>query len=153
MDIGCGSGFFTLPAARITGSNGKVYGLDIQSNAIDEVQKKAASEGLSNVELTLGRAEDVIICHACADVVFFGIDLHDFEDPAKVLRNAHQMLKPDGKLVDLDWKKVETALGPPISKRFDEDTASHLIEQANFRIKSIKDSGKYHYLIIAFPKS
>ncbi len=149
MDIGCGSGFFTLPAARIIGTKGKVYGLDIQVDAIDEIKKKAASEGLVNIELRLGRAEEVILCRRCADIVFFGIDLHDFDEPEKVLKNAHQMLKPDGKLVDLDWKKVEMGFGPPFSKRFDEDAASRLIKQANFRIKSIQDSGKYHYLIIA----
>ena len=151
MDIGCGTGFFAVPAARITGPEGKVYGLDIQSDAIDEVKRKAAGERLTNIELTLGKAEEIILCRACADIVFFGIDLHDFNDPVQVLRNAHQMLKPDGKLVDLDWKKVETGFGPPLSKRFDENTASQLIKQADFKIESIKDSGKYHYLIMAIP--
>jgi len=53
----------------------------------------------------LGRAEDTIFCEACADIVFFGMVLHDFSDPAKVLRNAGMMLKVDGRLVDLDSEK------------------------------------------------
>ncbi len=151
MDIGCGAGFFTLPAARITGPKGKVYGVDSQSDAIDEIRKKAAAGGLTNLELKVGRGEETLLCHACADIVFFGIVLHDFQDPAKVLENAHPMLKPDGKLANLDWKKVDMSFGPPLSKRFDEATASRLIEQSNFKVESVKDSGKYHYLVIAKP--
>ncbi|MFH0897333.1 MAG: methyltransferase domain-containing protein [Candidatus Bathyarchaeota archaeon] len=38
------------------------------------------------------------------DFVFFGIVLHDFKDPEKVLENAKKILKPYGRLVDLDWE-------------------------------------------------
>ena len=50
----------------------------------------------------LGRAEDTIFCEACADIVFFGMVLHDFSDPVKVLLNTGRMLKATGRLVDLD---------------------------------------------------
>jgi ubiquinone/menaquinone biosynthesis C-methylase UbiE len=151
MDIGCGSGFFTLPAARITGTKGKVYGLDSQSSSLDEIRKKAKAEGLKNIELKAATAEETIICHACADIVFLGIVLHDFQDPARVLMNARLMIKPRGILANLDWKKVDMNFGPPLSKRFDEAAASRLIEGAGFQIESTEDSGQYHYLITARP--
>jgi ubiquinone/menaquinone biosynthesis C-methylase UbiE len=152
MDIGCGQGFFTLPAARMVGSGGKVFGLDIDNLSIQELQKKASIEGLNNLELKVGEAEDTVLCQACADVVFLGIVLHDFRDPAQVLRNARKMLKPQGRLVNLDWKKISMSFGPPVERRFDETTASHLIESAGFKIDSIKPSGQYHYLILASPE-
>ena len=148
-DIGCGAGFFTLPAARIVGPKGKIFGLDSQKSSIEEIIKKATAEGLTNLELKTGTAEETLLCRACADIVFFGIVLHDFQDPARVLGNAIQMLKPVGKLINLDWKKIDMKFGPPFSRRFDENTASQMIKQAGFRIESIKDSGQYHYLIVA----
>jgi ubiquinone/menaquinone biosynthesis C-methylase UbiE len=151
VDIGCGAGFFTLPAARITGSKGKVYGLDSQSSSMDEIRKRAEAEGLANIELKTGIAEETIMCEACADIVFLGIVLHDFQDPARVLRNARQMMKPDGKLANLDWKKINMSFGPPLSRRFDESTASRMIENAGFTIESTRPSGQYHYLIMARP--
>ena len=151
MDIGCGNGFFTLPAARIAGPGGKVYGLDISGEAIEEVRQKAAAENLANIELKAGRAEDTVFCQACADIIFFGIVLHDFQDPAAVLQNAHRMIKPHGILANLDWKKISMNWGPPLSKRFDEARASSLIEAAGFKIKSVRDSGEFHYIIIAEP--
>ena len=42
------------------------------------------------------------------------MDLHDFNDPVKVLQNAKQMIKPNGQLIDLDWKKIEMPFGPPL---------------------------------------
>ncbi len=152
MDVGCGAGFFTLPAARIVGPRGKVYGLDLQKESIDEIRQKASKENITNLELYAGKAEEILMCENCADIVFFGIVLHDFQDASVVLKNAHQMLKPRGRLVNLDWKKISMSFGPPVSRRFDEATASRLIEQAGFKVETVKDSGQYHYLMIARPK-
>jgi ubiquinone/menaquinone biosynthesis C-methylase UbiE len=152
MDIGCGGGFFALPAARIVGESGKVYGIDTNAESISELRELASREGLNNLELTVGRAEDVVLCESCADIIFFGIVLHDFDDPAKVLQNAKKMLKSAGHLVNLDWKKITMPtmlLGPPLQIRFSEEKAAQLIEAAGFEVVSIKDVGSYHYMIIA----
>ncbi len=90
-----------------------------------------------------------MVCEECADRVFFGIDLHDFEDAAVVLRNAKKMLHPSGLLIDLDWKDEPMPFGPPPEKRFSVEKAKNLITSAGFRIISVQDSGPYHYLIIA----
>ena len=63
------------------------------------------------------------------------------------------MVKPGGKLVNLDWKKEAMPLGPPIEKRFSPEKAIHLIESAGFTVESVKANGPYHYLIIARPNS
>ncbi len=99
IDLGCGDGFFAIPAARRVGEAGLVYGLDISNDAIERLKEKAADEGLKNLLLRVGRAEDTVLCPGCAEVVFFGIVLHDFEDPQRVLLNAGKMLKPSGRLV------------------------------------------------------
>ena len=153
VDVGCGDGFFTLPAARLVGPAGKVLGIDISSQAIDSIRKKARKEGLANLELIIGKAEEVVPCSACADVVFFGNVLHDFQIPTKVVNNARSMVKPIGKLANLDWKKTLTDFGPPLAKRFDQATAMGLIESAGFKVESVSESGNYHYLIIAGPVS
>jgi ubiquinone/menaquinone biosynthesis C-methylase UbiE len=151
LDIGCGDGFFTLPAAEMIGQNGKIFGLDSNSQGIETLRTRARERGLNNITLHTARAEEVILCQNCADIVFFGIVLHDFDDALKVLQNAHRMLKPQGKLANMDWKKIHMEFGPPFGKRFDEATASKMIESTGFGVESVKDSGKYHYIIIAHP--
>jgi ubiquinone/menaquinone biosynthesis C-methylase UbiE len=151
LDLGCGGGFFTLPAARLAGPEGKVYGVDINADFIEEIRRKAATEGLKNIDLKVGSAEDNLLCQNCADIIFLGIVLHDFRDPARVLKNAREMMKPEGKLANLDWKKQTMSFGPPVSVRFDENAASRLIESAGFKVESVRDSGPHHYLILAKP--
>ncbi len=148
-DIGCGGGFFALPAARIVGPAGRVYALDISQEAISAVSEGASKEGLHNIEAILGDAATVVLCKSCCDVVFFGIDLHDFADPARVLDNAQKALKSGGKLVDLDWKKTCIPFGPPEEIRFSEEKASQIIESAGLVITSVRDAGPYHYIVEA----
>jgi ubiquinone/menaquinone biosynthesis C-methylase UbiE len=149
MDIGCGQGFFTIPAARIVGDSGKIYASDISQTNINKLREKVTSAGLTNVILETVKAEELKLCYACADIIFFGIVLHDFENPLKVLANAHSMLKPTGRLVDLDWKKEPMEFGPPLHIRFSQEKAKQLIESSGFRVLSTKNSGLYHYLISA----
>jgi ubiquinone/menaquinone biosynthesis C-methylase UbiE len=149
IDVGCGEGFFALPAARLVGAGGIIYGLDISPEAIKSLRERASREGLTNLRLKVGKAEDTVLCEACADFVFFGIVLHDFDKPVRVLTNAARMLKPEGRLVNLDWRKESTALGPPLQIRFSQEEAIGLIEAGGFRVQKIKESGLYHYLVIA----
>ena len=151
IDIGCGRGFFALPAARIVGKKGKVYGVDADTESIASLKEQASKEGLENVYLTIGRAEETIVCQHCADIIFIGMALHDFQDPSRVLENARSMARPTGRLVDLDWKKEPTGFGPPFRIRFSVEVAVGLIEQAGFAVETTKDSGPYHYLVIARP--
>jgi ubiquinone/menaquinone biosynthesis C-methylase UbiE len=150
-DVGCGSGYFTIPAARMAGSGGAVYGVDPDTEALHELKAKAEKEGLTNIFITAGDAEAVVPCEGCADIVFFGICLHDFREPGQVLLNAKRILKKGGVLADLDWKKKPTSRGPPLDIRFDEAKASALIKAAGFAIEAVSDSGPDHYLIFARP--
>jgi ubiquinone/menaquinone biosynthesis C-methylase UbiE len=149
IDVGCGDGYFALPAARRVRPSGKVYAVDSDAAAIERLRDQVAREGLDNLFSEVREAEETVVGEGCADYVFFGIDLHDFEDPAQVLLNAKKMLRPHGHLIDLDWKDVSMDFGPPQQKRFSIDKARYLIESAGFTLASVTDAGPYHYLIIA----
>ncbi len=151
MDIGCGYGFFTIPAAQIVGEKGKVYAVDISASSIGQLKRDAVKRGLKNIQPEIAEAEETVFCHGCADIVFYNTVLHDFRDPAKVLVNAKTMIKPDGKLINVDWKKKLTPVGPPMHIRFSEEHAATLIKQAGFTIKSVKDLESDFYIIEAKP--
>jgi ubiquinone/menaquinone biosynthesis C-methylase UbiE len=149
VDVGCGDGFFSIPAAKIVGKKGRVFALDSDDEAIASLRKKAFTKNLMNIEARVGTAEDIVLCDACADIIFFGIVLHDFKDPVRVLANAMKMLKSKGRLVDLDWKKESMDFGPPLSIRFSEERAIDLIEGAGFKVELQKEAGRFNYLIMA----
>ena len=149
VDVGCGDGFFAMPAARIVGETGRVFALDENSNAIDRLKRKARIEGLGNLQSLIGKAENAVLCEECADIVFFGIVLHDFEEPKKVLENCKAMLKTTGRLVNVDWKKTPMEIGPPLRIRFSEQEAARLIESVGFKIESLREFPPYHYMVTA----
>jgi ubiquinone/menaquinone biosynthesis C-methylase UbiE len=152
VDVGCGDGYFALPAARIVSPNGAVFGIDINADAIERLKRVAEIEGLTDLHAILGKAEKTVACEHCAHVVFYGICLHDFQNPAQVLSLARSMIREDGVLVDLDWKAEPTPIGPPLSIRFSVERARSLIEGAGFDIQSVKDASPYHYCIQAAPR-
>jgi len=149
VDAGCGSGFFTLPAARIAGRDGRVWAFDTNAGIIQKLHQVADSEGIDNLILTTGKAEYTAVCRHCADIVFYGVVFHDFEKPAEVLANARLMLKPGGRLVNLDWKREPMQWGPSVEKKLSPGQAIEIIESAGFKIIQTADKGPYHYIIIA----
>jgi len=150
-DIGCGEGFFSMLAAKKVGDKGKVYSVDVDASAIQKLKDKAEVEGLKNISAKVGMAEQTVFCDKCVDFVFYSMVLHDFNDSAVVLKNAKKMLKADGRLVDLDWKKQEMPFGPPFKIRFNEEHASNIVKKAGFQIDQVKAVGSYHYVITAKP--
>jgi ubiquinone/menaquinone biosynthesis C-methylase UbiE len=151
VDVGCGDGFFSLLAAKKVGDNGKVYAVDIDASAIEKLKNHAKAEGIGNIDAKVGSAEYTVFCVGCADMVFFSMNLHDFDDPAKVLSNALKMVKSTGCLIDLDWKKQQMAFGPPFSIRFSEEKVCELLKNAGFKVDSMVDVGPYHYVVTAKP--
>jgi ubiquinone/menaquinone biosynthesis C-methylase UbiE len=152
VDVGCGEGFFTILAAKAVGEKGKVYAVDTDKSAIERLKSKSKAENLKNITVIVGKAEETVFCKGCADFVFYSMVLHDFYDPEKVLQNAREMLKADGLLVDLDWKKSEMPFGPPVSIKFSEKYASSLIQTQGFTDANATSVGPYHYVVTAKPK-
>lgn len=151
MDIGCGGGFFSLLAAQLVGEKGLVYSVDTDTEAIERLKLSAEGNGLTNIHAKAGPAEETVFCVSCADIVFYSMVLHDFDDPLKVLNNAKKMLKVTGKIANLDWKKKSMSFGPPEAIRFSEEKASDLLKQASFTIQNVREVGPYHYLVVGKP--
>jgi ubiquinone/menaquinone biosynthesis C-methylase UbiE len=151
LDVGCGEGYFALPAAHRVGASGRVCGIDADAAAVTRLREHAADAKMGWVTARQGTAEETLLCSGCADVVFFGICLHDFSNPGKVLSNARRMVRPSGVLANLDWHAREMNIGPPLEKRFPPEHAMDLIRKAGFQRLSLQDCGPYHYLILARP--
>mgnify|MGYP001039916927 CR=1 FL=1 len=148
-DIGCGEGYFSIPAARIVGESGRVVAFDINPESVVQLRENAAKEGLANIAALAGSAESTIPCERCADVAFLGTVLHDFADPAAALRNIRAILKPGGRLANLDWEKKPTEHGPPLEVRIEGEAARRLISGAGFKVESVAELPSGLYLILA----
>jgi len=96
LEVGCGPGFFTIPAARIVGEEGSVCALDISPLAVERVRRKIEKEGATNVETILADATQTGLPAQSFDIIFvFGI-AHPVGDMESVLIELHRLLKPAG---------------------------------------------------------
>jgi ubiquinone/menaquinone biosynthesis C-methylase UbiE len=117
VEIGCGYGTFTIPAAKKI--KGALYAFDIDEEMLDIVKQKLKSESIDNVILeqrdvltqTTGIPDNSVDC-----VILFNILHH--ESPDDFLNEAYRILKPGGRLGILHWRSdVETPRGPDLAIR------------------------------------
>lgn len=95
LDYGCGPGSYSLVAARLVGSTGKVYALDVHPLAIQRVGNAASRKGLTNIE-TIQSDCATGLEKESINIVFLYDILHDLSEPDAVLEEMHRVLKPSG---------------------------------------------------------
>jgi len=95
LDYGCGPGGYITAAAQLVSESGKVYALDIQPLAINQVQNIATKQKLANVETILSDCATGLPDES-VDVVLLYDTFHNLSEPDAVLAELHRVLKPDG---------------------------------------------------------
>lgn len=103
-DIGAGSGYFTERVAKLVGPTGRVYATDIQRGMLQLIEQRLARTGLQNVTLILGRPSHPGLPADAIDVAFMVDVYHELSDPQTVLRHIRTSLKPDGRLILIEYK-------------------------------------------------
>lgn len=91
-DIGAGSGWFTVRAARRVGAAGAVYAVEINREYLKHIETRAAQEGLANVRAVLGREDDPLLPPAGVDAVLILKTYHEIAEPIRLMRNLRRSL-------------------------------------------------------------
>lgn len=147
-DVGCGPGFFTLPAAQLAGPAGRVYAIDIRREMLEAVADKARDAGLPNIETVPAEESGIPLSDGVAQVVLLAFVLHEAVDPATFTREVARILAPGGNLLLLEWKKEEMPAGPPVRDRIAPEEAAMRLTRAGLRIVDRFEPNAYHYGLI-----
>jgi ubiquinone/menaquinone biosynthesis C-methylase UbiE len=98
LEVGCGPGFFTIPAAKIVGDKGFVYAVDVNHLAIEHVEKKIKEGKIKNVKPICTNASDTGLPDNSIDVSFVLGTLHFAGGVGDLISEMNRILKPDGLL-------------------------------------------------------
>ena len=126
LDYGCGPGGFTIAAAQVVSSSGKVYAADINSLAIKKVKKAALKKGLNNIETILTDC-NTGLGDMSIDVVICFDTIHHVDDQESLLREFHRVLKPNS-ILSLDDHHME-----------EDDIISKITEHGLFELVDKKE--------------
>ncbi len=150
-DIGAGTGYFAIPLAGAVGPNGQVFAVDFQPAMLARIRAKLDAAGSPlNIKLVEGSADRTSLPDATCDLAFFANIWHEVDDPAKVLQEAHRILKPEGRLAILDWRSDRSSPpGPPDGHRLAAAHVAASLSENGWKVDSIHDVGQYSYLIQA----
>lgn len=101
-DIGAGSGWFTVRAARRVTSSGKVFAVDINPQAVTYIQERAKKDGLVNLTTLLGTTDDPRLPPASVDAVLLLKTYHEVAKPTDLMRNLRLALRPAARVGIID---------------------------------------------------
>jgi len=106
-DLGAGTGLFEPIFSTRIGPTGRVFALDISPEFVEHLRQRAFLEALMNVDVVKCPDDATGLPPASVDVVFVCDVYHHFEQPQKNLASIHATLKPGGRLVVIDFDRVE----------------------------------------------
>jgi len=135
-DIGAGSGYFTFHLARHVGDAGRVYAIDVSPDMILHLNRRIRDLQLNNVISILAAPDDPLLADASIDRFFICDTWHHIENHPGYLTLLKKMLKPGGQIIMIDFKKVETPIGPPLEMRIKRDDLVKEMEANGFGVQA-----------------
>ena len=152
-DVGAGVGYTSLKLARRVGPAGTVYATDIQPEMLALLRQRLARERVSNVEPVLGQADDPKLPLSAIDLILMVDVYHEFSEPQKMLRRMREALKPDGRLVLLEYRKEDPSIPIRPEHKMTVAEAKMEVEAEGFRLTKVDEMlPRQHILIFTKPE-
>jgi ubiquinone/menaquinone biosynthesis C-methylase UbiE len=147
LDLGCGPGFWTLPLAKMVGSQGKVWALDVSQELLDLLAERTPP---AQVHLLRGELPTINLPDDSVDLVWGAFVIHEVEPLDILIREIRRVLIGQGKVAILDWRPdAKTENSPPKQHRLASGKLIDLLGMAGFEEVRLNWRNKDAYLIEA----
>jgi SAM-dependent methyltransferase len=131
-----------------SGPEGKVFANDIQPAMLERLRKNMEQRGIVNVEAVLGSVDDPHLPAGKLDLILLVDVYHEFSEPQKMLRKMRDSLKPDGRLVLLEYRKEDPKVPIRPEHKMSVQEVKSEIEPEGFRFeKNLANLPRQHILI------
>ena len=153
LDIGAGTGYFTIALAEKT--KGTVYALDLDDRMLTVIRQKASDRSITNIVGIRKRVEDILQAHVgisenSLDFVMASLVLHEVPALSQVLETVYALMKSGGHLLCLEYEHDERILqGPPMSIRVGSAELKALLEKTGFEVARYEKINEATYTILA----
>jgi ubiquinone/menaquinone biosynthesis C-methylase UbiE len=139
-DIGAGSGWFTVRAAKRVTNGGLVYAVDINPEAVRHIADRARQEHLPNVKTVLSKPDNPELPADVVDAVLLLKTYHEVADPIALLRNLRASLKPNARIgiIDRDGNGEDHGVQKEVVVREAGQAGYRLLEEHDDLVKADK---------------
>jgi len=151
-DVGAGVGYFALRMARRVGPSGKVYANDLQPAMLARLRKNLEKEKIDNVEVVQGTETDPKLPAGAMDLVLLVDVYHEFSEPQKMLARIRESMKPDGRLVLLEFRKEDPQVPIRFEHKMSIEEVKTELEPEGFRLEKVLNNLPRQHILI-FRKS
>lgn len=151
-DFGAGVGAYSFAAARHVGGTGHVYAIEVQKDLLDRLKQEAKHKRVGTVEVVWGNLDESggsKLKDQSMDAVILSNVLFQSENRGVMVAEAHRVLKPEGKVLFIEWSDSYGSLGPIQAQVVSEPSARKMFEGAGFRVMPQFAAGAHHYGFIA----
>ncbi len=147
-DIGAGVGYMSWRLAERVGPAGKVYANDIQQEMLDLLRKNMQDRHIVTVIPVLGEQDNPKLPRGQMDLVLLVDVYHEFTQPQQMLRYIRESLKPDGRMVLLEYRAEDPTVPILALHKMTVDQVKAEIEPEGFRLdRTIESLPRQHILI------
>jgi SAM-dependent methyltransferase len=147
-DVGAGSGYYTTRIAQKVGSTGRVYANDIQPEMLEILGRRVRAERSSNVELVLGTDADPRLPAAIFDLILLVDVYHEFSRPQVMLRRMRDALKPDGRLVLLEYRQEDPSVPIRPEHKMSVADAKIEVEAEGYRLDRVIPDLPWQHILV-----
>jgi SAM-dependent methyltransferase len=147
-EVGAGTGYVALRMARRVGPTGKVYANDVQPEMLQLLRANAAKAGLANVTTVLGSETDPKLPSGQIDLIILVDVYHEFSRPQKMLQGIRSALKPDGRLVQLEYRKEDPAIPILPDHKMSAAEAKTEVEAEGFKLGPVIETLPRQHILI-----
>lgn len=144
-DIGCGIGYFAIPAAKRLAPGHRLYAVDPSAGMLEELNRRAAGEGVLPLTTVLSEPLDFKLPDQSVDFVLLANVFHEIEDKAPFLQETKRIIRTGGRLGLVEWLAVEAPYGPPLWHRISEGETDGWFEKAGFLLDRRQIFGAHFY--------
>lgn len=152
LDLACGSGAYSIAASEYIGEEGLIYAVDLWKEGIDNLLKEVKIKQINNIHANIADISIHIPTESSSiDVCLMATVLHDLiqdDTDQETLRELKRVLKRNGSLAIIEFKKIEGPPGPPIQMRISPEKLDAILFSHDFRKVLTTDIGPYNYLSI-----
>jgi len=147
-DIGAGSGYYTVRLAREVGPTGKVYGTDIQPGMLDLLLRNVAKAKLDNVVPVLGTPDDPKLPPGSIDLALMVDVYHELGAPQAFIRKLRASLKPNGRLVLLEFRKEDPRVPIRPEHKMSVAEVRQELEPEGFTLSAVLDVLPWQHILV-----